>query len=449
MLSKEDNEALCRVGPGTPMGDLIRQYWLPALRSDELPVPDGPPLRIRLLGENLVAYRATSGRVGLVQNACPHRGASLYFGRNEEEGLRCVYHGWKFDVEGRCVDMPSEPAESNFKSKVRTTAYPCRELNGVVWTYMGPRETPPLLPELEPFLLPQDRVTTQIVLRECNWMQGLEGELDTVHQAFLHIGAVRPEDTQPGSFDYYITRNRCATFDVVDTEFGTSNGAYRPADAESTYWRVTHFLFPFYAMTPTGVLGPDIKVRAYVPVDDEHTLTWIVQARPQGSGGPNAMGRPATAAAAGGRTGAIELLPNAGDWLGRFRCTQNQRNDYLIDREAQHARQSFTGINGILQQDMAVTDSMGPIMDRSREHLGTTDALIIRTRRRLIAAARALRANGAPPLGVDEPHVYRTRSGGIVLPRGADWQEATKDLRWPQVKVEEQQAAAPVAGGGA
>jgi phenylpropionate dioxygenase-like ring-hydroxylating dioxygenase large terminal subunit len=139
MLSKQDNETLCRVGPGTLMGDLFRQYWLPAARSAELPSPDCPPLRVKMLGEELIAFRTTSGAIGLIQNACPHRGASMFFGRNEEEGLRCVYHGWKFDTTGACVDMPSEPAESNFKNKVRTKAYPCIERNGVIWAYMGPR----------------------------------------------------------------------------------------------------------------------------------------------------------------------------------------------------------------------------------------------------------------------------------------------------------------------
>src|SRR6188472_3851194 len=141
MLNKEDNEALCRVGPGTLMGNLLRRYWTPALLSSEVPEPDSPPVRVRLLGEDMVAFRDTEGRVGLVTQACPHRGASLFFVRNEEAGLRCVYHGWKFDVAGACVDMPSEPAESNFKTKVRVNAYATHESGGIVWAYMGPRET--------------------------------------------------------------------------------------------------------------------------------------------------------------------------------------------------------------------------------------------------------------------------------------------------------------------
>src|SRR5215207_8030080 len=193
MLSKQDNDYLCRVGPGTPMGDMFRQYWIPAAKSDELPGPDCPPLRVKLLGENLIAFRTTSGAVGLMQNSCPHRGASMFFGRNEEEGLRCVYHGWKFDTAGNCVDMPSEPAESNFKNKVHALAYPCRERSGIVWAYMGPRsrDNLPRLPDLEANMLGEGEADMYLLYLDNNWMQGWEGEMDTVHAAFLHSGATR------------------------------------------------------------------------------------------------------------------------------------------------------------------------------------------------------------------------------------------------------------------
>src|SRR4051794_17522499 len=181
MLSATDNDYLCRVGPGTPMGRVFREYWIPAVKSDELPAPDCPPLRVKLLGEELIAYRTTSGAVGLMQNSCPHRGASMFFGRNEEEGLRCVYHGWKFDVTGACVDMPSEPAESNFRTKVRARAYRTHERNGIIWAYMGDRETPPSLPELEANMLGDGNYNVTVLHRPNNWMQGWEGEMDTVH----------------------------------------------------------------------------------------------------------------------------------------------------------------------------------------------------------------------------------------------------------------------------
>ena len=426
MLSKDENEYLCRIGPGTPMGNFFRQYWLPAIKSDELPAPDCPPLRVRLLGESLIAFRTTSGKVGLVQNACPHRGASLFFGRNEEEGLRCVYHGWKFDCAGQCVDMPSEPAESNFKTKIKATAYPYLERHGIIWAYLGPREVPPALPELEANMLPEGEYNITVLHRSNNWMQGWEGEMDTIHAAFLHGGATRPEDTEPGSLQYYEAKTRAGTFSVRDTEVGTSYGMYRPAEEDSYYWRIGHMLFPCFAMVPPGPLGQGPSFIAYVPMDDYHTLEWGVSSRAR----QRAHAVPGNGFS-GQRTAGIqrEYLPNTTDWHGRFNITQNFGNDFLIDREAQRNWLSYTGIEGIRQQDMAMTEGMGPIMDRSREHLGTTDQLIIRTRRRLVAAARALEEKGALPPGLDHPELYHQRSGGIVLPRTADWWESTREVR--------------------
>jgi phenylpropionate dioxygenase-like ring-hydroxylating dioxygenase large terminal subunit len=416
MLKKEDNELLCRVGPGTPMGGLMRQYWIPAIRSDELPEPDGTPVRIRLLGENLIGYRTTAGAVGLMQDACPHRGASMFFGRNEEEGLRCVYHGWKFDVTGACIDMPNEPAESNFKHKIKATAYRTLERNGIIWAYMGPRETAPSLPDLEATLFNTDPKRISILHRPCNWMQGWEGEMDTVHAAFLHSGASKPEDFKRGEFGFYHYKQRAPRFSVLDTEWGCSYGAYRPAEADSNYWRIAHMLLPFYAMTPTGVFGEEGKLNAYVPMDDENTLEWecVVNMAGKPRRGPGFRGK---------------YLPNTTGWFGRFNIEQNLSNDYLIDREAQRTWKSYTGIEGIRMQDMAVTETMGPIYNRTREHLGTTDVLIIRMRSRMINAAKALRDHGTVPPGVDNPEMYRIRSGEVVIPKSADWWQYTTEAR--------------------
>jgi nitrite reductase/ring-hydroxylating ferredoxin subunit len=434
----------------------MRQYWMPALLSSELPSPDCPPIRLRLLGENLIGFRATSGAVGIVANSCPHRGASLFFGRNEEEGLRCVYHGWKFDVNGNCVDMPSEPAESNFRSKVHANAYPCQERNGIIWTYMGPREVPPPLPELETNMGENARASK--TFRECNWMQALEGDIDTSHLGFLHLGSVRPETAAPGSFDYYGTRDRHPKYDVHETEFGTTYGAYRPAEEDTYYWRIANFLFPFYTMIPTGTLGVVIHCRAWVPVDDDHTMHWGMSLRTLNVGRQGqqatettaASGRPTNAASNSAANGAptggdgdggggrsFGNIPDTSDWMGKFRLVQNKENDYLIDREAQKSGLNYTGINGIFQQDQCVTESMGPVYMRNQEHLGTSDQMIIRTRRRVIAAAKALRDEGTIPPGVDNPEVYHTRSGSVILPRNVDWLEATKHARWPQVPVGE------------
>jgi phthalate 4,5-dioxygenase len=422
MLTREENELVARVGPGTPIGSLMREYWVPAMLSSELPAPDCDPVRVLLLGERLVAFRDSNGRVGMLANNCPHRGASLFFGRNEEAGLRCVYHGWKFDADGACIDMPNEPTlkrgaptESDFRRKVNAVAYPCQERGGVVWTYMGPRQVPPPLPDLEPNMLPEDRPVVYAIQRECNWLQGLEGDIDTSHLGFLHLGAVDPESTRPGTFAYYTVKDRAPRYQVIDTEYGAMYGAFRPAESGTAYWRIAQFLFPFYAMIPTGVLGLQVLVRAWVPMDDEHMLFFSMGARPSGAAQRSRPGE--------------ELLPNTTDWLGRFRLAANARNDYRIDRGKQRRREDFTGITGIHTQDQAITESMGGIYDRTRERLGTSDVMVIRVRRRLIEAARALQERGLTPPGVDRPEVYRVRSGGVVLPEGADWLQATADLR--------------------
>jgi phthalate 4,5-dioxygenase len=414
MLSKIDNDTVCRVGPGTPMGQLMREYWVPALLSRELPTPDSDPVRVVLLGEKLVAFRDTSGKVGLMAHNCPHRGASLFFGRNEENGLRCVYHGWKFDAEGNCIDMPNEPAESDFKHKVKAVAYPCVERNGLIWTYMGSRQTPPPLPDIEANNLPEGEYAVNAIQRECNYLQGLEGDIDTSHFSFLHFGAAGPETAEPGTFQYYTLKERAPRYQVLDTEFGCMYSAFRPAEPGQLYHRIALFLFPFWTMIPTGVLGHQILARGWVPMDDEHTMFFSLTPKVRGVQRATAPG--------------MELHPNTTDWYGRFRMVSDITNDYRIDRAWQRSG-DYTGIAGIHTQDQAVTETMGAIFDRTTEHLGSSDAMVIRTRRRLLDAARALTENGTIPPGVDHPEVYRQRSGGIVLPESTNWVEATAELR--------------------
>jgi phthalate 4,5-dioxygenase oxygenase subunit len=454
MLSARDNDVLSQVGPGTPVGTLMRQYWVPALKSEELPSKDCPPIRLRLLGENLIAFRATSGDVGMLQNSCPHRGASLFFGRNEEEGLRCVYHGWKFDVTGACVDMPSEPAESNFKNKVRALAYPCQERGGVIWIYMGTRsrDNLPPLPDIEPNMLPDGVYQVEKAMRECNWFQGLEGDIDTSHLAYLHLGAVKPEDATPGTFDYYTVADRAPRYDVHETDFGTSYGTYRPAEADTYYWRVAHYIFPFYTMIPTGVLGVQVLVRAWVPLDDDHMMFWsFADPRTRAFGQGSREGQAAVVDGKGptptGRVNANRMMyePESSGWLGKWRLTQNRDNDYGLDRELQKSGTSYTGIPGIHQQDQAITESMGTIYDRTHEHLGTSDAMVIRTRRRVINAAKALVDQGVVPPGVVDPSIYHQRSGGVILPRSTDWLEATVNLRKAFVQHKPEETFAPLA----
>ena len=420
MLRADENEYLCRIGPGTPMGNLMRQYWVPAMLSSELPKPDCPPVRVLLLGEKLIGFRDSQGRVGLLANHCPHRGASLYFGRSEDCALRCVYHGWAFDVEGRCVDMPSEPAESNFKNKVRATAYPCRERGGVVWAYLGPRAEPPPLPDLEANNQPDGKWQVSAIMRDCNWVQGMEGDIDTAHIGFLHFGSDKEEEAEPGTFRYYSLKDRAPRYAVLDTDYGTMYGAYRPADPGKLYWRIAQYLFPFWTMPPTGLLGGKMVGRAWVPMDDHHMLLFTMnqplsaeqQAIRQRLGGP----RP-------------DLHPNTTGWYGRFRLAAQEENDYFLDRDAQQEDEEYSGISGIHTQDQAITESMGVIYDRTQERLGSSDAMVIRVRRRLIAAAKALAEHGTVPPGVDHPEVYQQRSGGVILDEDADWVAATAELR--------------------
>ena len=422
MLSKEDNELITRVGPGTLMGAFMRQYWLPGLLSTEVPARDGDPLRIRLLGENLIAFRDTNGNVGILRENCPHRGASLFFGRNEEAGLRCVYHGWKFSTDGTCVDMPNEPAESDFKEKVRAVAYPTRERGGMIWVYMGPRQEPdlPPLPNIEANMLADGEGAIFMSMRECNWLQGLEGDIDTSHFGFLHAGAIDPEEMPGGTFSKYVTSNRAPQYAVLTRDYGTMYGAYRPAEEDSYYWRIAHFVFPFWTFTPPGPLGAKVSAGCWVPIDDEHVHQINFSRKTQG-----------LTRVAGG-----DMLPRTSSPYRRFRWSANKDNDYLIDRDMQRANRGpdgYTGIKGVLMQDQAVTESMGSIYDRSHEHLATGDAMVIRTRRRLLDAAVALADGGHSAPCVDDPDAWLQRSGGVVLPRNADFVAATAELRKPFV----------------
>jgi phthalate 4,5-dioxygenase len=289
---------------------------------------------------------------------------------------------------------------------------------------MGPREVPPPLPELEPNVLPGGRV--EKFLRDCSWLQSFEGDLDTTHIGFLHFGAFQPEDVEPGSMDYYTLKVRNPKMSVVDTEFGYTYGSYRPAEEDTTYWRIAQYLYPFYSMPPTGILGQRMAVIAIVPVDDTHSMRWQIGGPPGQSAGPRKFGKSGATYTPHPEGG---FLPDQGGFLGKFRLVQNASNDYLLDREMQASMRSFTGIMGIGDQDHAMVESMGEIVDRTREHLATSDLGVIRVRRLLLKAARELREDGVVPLGVDTPEVYKVRSGGIVLPNGVDGIAVTHDLQ--------------------
>jgi phthalate 4,5-dioxygenase oxygenase subunit len=420
MLSKEDNELLCRVGPETPMGELLRQYWMPCLPSTELPAPDCPPKRVRLMGENLVAFRDSEGKVGLLRENCPHRGASLYFGRNEECGLRCPYHGWKFDVSGRCVDMPNEPDEANFKAKVQARAYPCQDVNGVIWTYMGPRETPPPLPAFEVNTLPPEYVyPPRMMLEECNWVQALEGDIDSSHIDFVHA-RLEKDSKYRGTYH----KDKKPRLEVLPTAYGACYTGRRLWEDTDQYWhRITQFILPFYTMIAAS--DPNtVSCRAWVPLDDHWNLQFSIQAR---------LDRPITEKE---REQAMDPFASFHGYVEptsspftRFYTKANIHNDFLLDYELQknHLVIGIPFVGNL--QDRAMTETMGYIYDRSEEHLGTTDAMVIFVRRQLLNAARALRDQGVVPPNVEDPNLCRVRPASILLPEGESWIEATEEAR--------------------
>jgi phenylpropionate dioxygenase-like ring-hydroxylating dioxygenase large terminal subunit len=412
------NEDLTRVGPGTAMGELMRRYWLPALLSSELEA-GGAPVRLLLMGEKLVAWRSPKGEVGVMDHRCPHRGASLFFGRNEEEGLRCIYHGWQFSTGGQCVDVPNIPKGDDFKSRVKPCGYQAYERHGIVWVYIGAPERVPPLPKIEVMEAEEGDLEIEFAQRECNWLQALEGDIDTSHLGFLHVGNIEPDDLLPDDPMRYVVANRAPELEVADAPWGTTYCATKRTASGGRYLRYANFMFPCWTQAPQGQFENNLFSRAWVPMDDTHTMSitllWKKRGnlfRTMGNGEPLPGVAP------------LELLPNTTDWLGRFRCAQNPRNDYLIDREAQRSNRIYSGIENIGMQDQAVTESMGPITDRTREHLTPSDLMIARTRRRLLQAARALAADGTLPPGVDDPFVYLgARSGDMLHEGDAHWQE--------------------------
>ena len=417
MLSREDNELLTRVGPGTQMGNLLRTFWMPFALAIELPNTDSDPVRVRLLSEDLIAFRDTTGQVGLIQNNCPHRGASLFFGRNEEAGIRCVYHGWKFDTTGACVDMPNEPAESDFKHKVTATAYPVAERGGILWAYLGPAEHQPGLPEFEWTHVPESHRYVSKRIEFCSYLQNLEGEVDSSHVSFLHSKFVPNAyaDTTSLSLPDYMARDRAPSFYVQATPYGMQIAARRDAEADSYYWRITQFLMPIYTMIPAPP-GDPISFTGAVPIDDETMMGFTVAWHPD---------RPLNQ----------REIAEIESWTGvhtevdprTFKPVRNKGNDYLLDRNLQRSRASYTGIRGIREEDLAVQESMGPIFDRSSEHLGSADLAVIATRRRLLEAVRALAQRDSLPYEAQNAEAYRVRSAAVVLRREVAWTEGAAE----------------------
>src|SRR5919198_2233277 len=436
MLSREENELLTRIGPGTPMGEVLRRYWQPALISTELAERDGPPVRLRLLGEELVAFRDTNGKVGLLGANCPHRGAPLYFARNEDCGLRCIYHGWKFDVEGRCLDTPNVPGDRDVRSKVRAKAYRCLERNGIVWTYMGAGE-PPAAPELGWTDVPVEHKVMSKQYLECNYAQALEGDLDPSHVSFLHAPLdARAQSGYQGTAGILSERHlsdvaleqevkaadRSPQISVLKTDYGLFVGARRDAGADRNYWRFTQLVLPFYVYVP-GAVGSPVHCNVWQPMDDERTMVWRIQYLTDRPFRADERSRLLNGTGAHIPTeGYLPATPEAG---GAWMPKANRSNSYLQDRSQQRTV-SFSGIRGIWAQDRACTEGMGTIMDRTQEHLVASDATLVQMRRMLLSAARALKESGAAPPGVSTvPPIMAAPT--VFHPKSLSWEELSRD----------------------
>jgi phthalate 4,5-dioxygenase len=434
VLSKEDNELITNTTPGSPMGELFRRFWLPVALSEELPGPDCNPLRVTVLHEQLVAFRDTNGAVGLVDAFCPHRGAPLFFARNEECGLRCVYHGWKFDVEGKCVDLPSAQEGDTYKDKIHIKSYPCLEVAGMVFAYMGPPEKKPAFPDFEWVNLPAGHTYVSKFRLECNYLQAMEGDYDPSHAAFLHSTLQNVHIPNPLAPDWQ-NRNRIVPLDdpIPDDEpypFAVGNRRYTAAvQAQSATLEDTPaavlslgvrelgdgrkiasagaaWMMPMYCTA--GIAGRDTySSNMRVPIDNEslmfYRLRWKYEPLPQREIDEYKHGEYFYPA----------LIP--GSWTTQ----DNVHNDYNVNRVAQR-NFSYTGIKTFPLQDIAMMENQwGPIADRTQEHLTSMDYMIIKVRRRLLAAAKALE-DGVDPEAAQHPEEYRWHREIIMVENVSD-----------------------------
>lgn len=405
MLSHEDNVLLTRVEGDAPMGQMMRRYWLPALQSKDLE-RDGTPRRVKMFGEHLVAFRDSNGEVGILDEFCPHRGASLALGRNENCALTCLYHGWRVDKGGNLVDTPTEPEDSTFKDRIKHIAYSVKEVGGLVWIYMGPVGQEPEVPNFDWTVIPEDERMIIQVQSECNWAQTLEGAIDSAHSNFLHQSEIVPqasiaiEDGQSVFKDENIlgrpSNDGRPKIEAVNTEYGLTYCAIRLPLVEPEkyrYVRSSVFIAPVFAAFPAPKGWANMQI--FVPMDDSHTMIYFVRSKTDG-----------VAITQNERDNHVQ---RAGAVIGvdideNFVKSRGPWNEWMQDREAMQ-NGSFTGIHGVQNQDMAVQESMGAIYDRTREHLATSDVAVIRMRRLMLDSVRRF-DEGEAPLALRVPIDY-------------------------------------------
>ena len=422
MLSREENDMLTQTGPGTPMGELFRRFWIPTCLESEIPSADCPPVRVKLLGENLIAFRDSDGTPGLVDANCPHRGAPLFFGRNEECGIRCVYHGWKFDVSGACVDLPNSPEGETYKDKVAVKAYPCFDAAGMVWAYMGPKDRTPPRPGFDWMSLPQDQTYVRKYHLRCNFFQALEGDYDPSHAAFLHMtadlgtpGAIQDAAPTLGSRlgNRTFLRMKYLAFD--ETDFGMMHISATPEADGTQMVSASTFYFPCFSSA--GIAGAGVySSNMRIPIDDDscymYRFRWSYEPFTEKQKEVDRYGNFTYP----------EQIP------GTFMAVENKDNDYLVDRILQK-NYSYTGIKSFPIQDLAlVEDQWGSRADRSLEHLVTSDEPLMRVRRRLLKAAMELQ-EGQEPAGPHKPEGFRAHTARVAMPADAPVEEAMERIK--------------------
>jgi phthalate 4,5-dioxygenase oxygenase subunit len=413
MLTQEENDLLCRVEGQAPMGQLMRRHWQVICLVEQVSEPDGTPIRARALGEDLVVFRDTEGRIGVLAEFCPHRRASLVYGRNEHSGLRCLYHGWKMDVTGQVVDMSSEPNASGLKEKVKHIAYPTKEWAGMVWAYMGPEET--FTEFTPPVWAPNESVRVSIskIIIPCNWAQIMEGQIDSAHSSSLHSSDMMPARVEGATVNDSIwlrpSTDKAPIMQTQSDVYGFRYAAIRrPIQNSSTheYVRSTVFVAPSTALIPPNDMYNVANINT--AIDDTHTAFHFI-----------AWGNP-------------QSTPDTESWR-KFMSTQvhvdldenfvplrNVGNHFLQDRKAMKEG-NFTGIKGIPNQDMAMWVTMGPIADRSQDRLGASDMAVVEFRKQMVAAAKAF-AEGQPPIGVGELKIpSQVCAYQAIIPKEMNW----------------------------
>ena len=406
MLSATDNAYLNSSEPDTPMGNYLRCHWHPVALSEEVAKPDCAPIRLKVMGEDLLLFRDSKGKTGLIEPFCAHRGADLFFGRNEECGIRCIYHGWKYDIHGNCIDMPNVPKDAAYHGKIKIKAYPTQEFADMVWAYMGPPDIQPFeVPQLEAGLVPPSHryVTKRLV--ECNWTHSMEGALDTAHFSFLHMPApaFRKDDSSNIAADEsrirWLRNDPAPRFKIIDHEVGFLIGGARNADPGDHYWRLTQYMLPTHSITPSAMPNETYYGYSWVPIDDYSCWMYVYAWHPDQAISDEERKKYIK----GGYGQFAELGPG-------YVPLRNRSNSYLMSREEQKTI-SFTGIRGIAEQDQMAQESQGYMIDRTKENLSPTDVGIIRFRKLLLQEAKSFAA-GKKPDSPNKAKDYCVRGGG-------------------------------------